>query len=140
MMLGRPAKQLDLAARHVVLNDGEQVAHDYLVLATGARARPSPWSCPQGLRVLRTLADAEALRQDLRGGGSVVIVVGGGFIGAEVATSARSLSCQVTAPPPSGLRPPSRRKPPRLPIIGGTHLAGSPKVRPTTRWCQWPFR
>jgi len=121
MMLGRPAKQLDSAARHVVLNDGEQVAYDYLVLATGVRARPSPWSCPQGLRVLRTLADAEALRQDLRGGGSVVIVVGGGgFIGAEVATSARSLSCQVTAPPPSGLRPPSRRKPPRLPIIGGS--------------------
>ncbi len=121
MMLGRPAKQLDLAARHVVLNDGEQVAYDYLVLATGARARPPPWSCPQGLRVLRTLADAEALRQDLRGGGSVVIV-GGGFIGAEVATSARSLSCQVTAPPPSGLRPPSRRKPPRLPIIGAHTL------------------
>ncbi|HEX3790322.1 MAG TPA: FAD/NAD(P)-binding oxidoreductase [Pseudonocardiaceae bacterium] len=90
LLLGRAARQLDLAAGRIVLADGEPVSYDSLVIATGARARPSPWAGAPGVHVLRTLADADRLRADLRGGGPL-IVVGAGFIGAEVAATARAM-------------------------------------------------
>lgn len=71
------------------------MAYDTLVIATGARARPSPWEAGSGVHVLRTMADSKRLRADLLTGGPVV-VVGAGFIGSEVASTARLLGCQVT--------------------------------------------
>ncbi len=94
--LGTPAVGLDPAGRTVLLGDGSEVRADGVVLATGARARRLPGSEGlEGVHVLRTLDDATALRQDLATAGSLV-VIGAGFIGAEVASTARGLGLEVT--------------------------------------------
>jgi NADPH-dependent 2,4-dienoyl-CoA reductase/sulfur reductase-like enzyme len=93
LVLGRAARRLDVARRHLELADGERLPYDDVVIATGARARPSPWGQPPGVHVLRTLDDATALREDLRRGGPLV-VIGAGFIGAEVAATARGMGLQ----------------------------------------------
>ena len=97
--LGVAAHSLGVAAGTVDLADGRRLAFDDVVLATGSAARPSPWGRPEGLHVLRSLADARALRADLRRGGRVV-VVGAGFIGAEVASAATSLGLAVSVVDP----------------------------------------
>jgi len=94
--LGTTATGLDRLSRSVLLDDGSEVRADGVVLATGARARRLP--AAEGLRgvhVLRSLDDAIALREDLAGGGRLV-VIGAGFIGAEVASTARALGLEVT--------------------------------------------
>ncbi|WP_051217917.1 NAD(P)/FAD-dependent oxidoreductase [Nocardioides insulae] len=88
LVLGSEAVEIDTDARRVVTADGAALRYDVLVLATGARARPSPWP-GRHIHVLRTLAEAEALHADLSASESV-LVVGGGFIGAEVASAARA--------------------------------------------------
>lgn len=95
LLLGYRAKSLDVAANLVELEGFGPLSYDQLVVATGARARTSPWGERPGIHVIRTLQDARMLRQDLLAGGPVV-VVGGGFIGAEVASSARMLGLEVT--------------------------------------------
>jgi NADPH-dependent 2,4-dienoyl-CoA reductase/sulfur reductase-like enzyme len=99
LRLGSPATRLDVAGHAVHLADGTVLPYDRAVLATGASARPSPWRPASGVHVVRTLADGERLRGSLGDGGPVV-VVGGGFIGAEVAGSARSLGHDVTVVDP----------------------------------------
>ncbi|SDY69079.1 phthalate 3,4-dioxygenase, ferredoxin reductase subunit [Modestobacter sp. DSM 44400] len=99
LRLGSAAERLDLAGRQVHLADGSTLAWDAAVLATGAAARPSPWHTDSGVHVVRTLADAQALRADLDTDAPVV-VVGGGFIGAEVAATAHSLGRDVTVVDP----------------------------------------
>lgn len=94
--LGERAVALDPATRTTTLAGGEQVSSDAVVLATGARARRLPDTDDlAGVHVLRTLDDAVALRDALAAGGALV-VVGAGFIGGEVASSARSLGVDVT--------------------------------------------
>ena len=94
--LGTPAVRLDATARAVTLADGSVVGGDAVVLATGSRARQLPGAHGlAGVHVLRTLDDAIALRDDLAAGGRLV-VVGGGFIGAEVASTARGRGLVVT--------------------------------------------
>lgn len=88
VLLGRPAAGLDPVERVVVLEDGEQVGFDHLVIATGARARTAPWADQPGVRVLRTLDDALAVMADLEQAGRLV-VCGAGFIGSEAASVAR---------------------------------------------------
>jgi NADPH-dependent 2,4-dienoyl-CoA reductase/sulfur reductase-like enzyme len=86
---GRRATALDLRDRAITLDDRTRVRFDGLVVATGAaprRLRSQP--ALEGVFVLRTLDDAIALRDALAEGPRVV-VVGGGFIGAEVAASCR---------------------------------------------------
>lgn len=100
LVLGRRAVRLDIPHSRVELDDGQSLAFDDVVIATGSRARPSPWGAPSGLHVLRTADDASALGADLRRGGPVV-VVGGGFIGAEVASVARGLGLEVTVVDPA---------------------------------------
>ncbi|MDI6097049.1 FAD-dependent oxidoreductase [Actinoplanes sp. NEAU-A12] len=90
--LGVAATRLDPRGGSVHLADGEEIRADGVVIATGARARPVEHA---GVHTLRTLDDAIALRDDLRRGGRLV-VIGAGFIGAEVASSARSLGLDVT--------------------------------------------
>lgn len=92
LRLGVAATGLDLAARRVLLADGEQVAYDGLIVATGVRTRRLPG---QGAHVLRTLDDALALRERL-GPGRRLAVVGAGFLGAEAAAVARGRGCEVT--------------------------------------------
>jgi 3-phenylpropionate/trans-cinnamate dioxygenase ferredoxin reductase component len=89
--LGCRAASLDTASRAVVLDNGERIVTDGVVLATGARARPLSGR----VHTLRTLDDAISLRAAFARGGSVV-VIGAGFIGAEVASTARSLGLEVT--------------------------------------------
>ncbi len=86
---------LDPADRAVQLSDGTRLRGDAVVLATGATARRLPGATPAGVHVLRTLDDACALRVALRTGGRLV-VIGAGFIGSEVASTARSLGLEVT--------------------------------------------
>lgn len=95
LRLGVAAVRLDVAARQVLLADGEALAYDHVVIATGATARPSPWPAESGVHVIRTLADVDGLRADLAAGGPVV-VVGGGVIGAEAAATIRTLGHDVT--------------------------------------------
>lgn len=96
-LLGNPAASLDVSAREVVLSDGTRVRSDGVVIATGARARslPSTARSLAGVHVLRTLDDALRLRADLVPGCRLV-VIGAGFIGAEVASTARALGLEVT--------------------------------------------
>jgi NADPH-dependent 2,4-dienoyl-CoA reductase/sulfur reductase-like enzyme len=99
LRLGVAAERLDVAGRQVLLADGSRLDYDAVVIATGASARPSPWAATSGVHVVRTLVDSRALQADLRGEGPVV-VVGGGFIGAEVAASAHALGHEVTVVDP----------------------------------------
>ena len=95
--LGVAASGLDLNDRHVELADGTRVAYDGLVIATGAAVRTLPGQPKlEGLHTLRTLDDCLALRADLDATPQRVVVVGAGFIGAEVAATARQRGLEVT--------------------------------------------
>ncbi|MFB6549282.1 MULTISPECIES: NAD(P)/FAD-dependent oxidoreductase [unclassified Streptomyces] len=96
LRLGTSAVALDIRNREVVLADGSLVGYDALVVSTGTRARRLPGTeSVRGVHVLRTLEDAIALREDLAASPRLV-VVGGGFVGAEAAAVASGLGCQVT--------------------------------------------
>ena len=95
--LGVRATALDLDARELTLHSGETVAFDGLVIATGARCRTMPGTDQVGgVHVLRSLDDCLALRADLEAMPQRVVVVGAGFIGAEVAATARGRGLDVT--------------------------------------------
>ncbi|WP_093911822.1 NAD(P)/FAD-dependent oxidoreductase [Streptomyces sp. cf386] len=95
-LLGARATGLDRTERAVRLADGREVRADGVVIATGAAARMLPGTEGlAGVHALRTLDDARALRDELAGGGRLV-VIGGGFIGAEVASTAYALGLDVT--------------------------------------------
>ena len=94
--LGVGAASLELAEQTVHLTDGRSLAYDGLVLACGARARVLPGTEEMArVSALRTLDDARSLRAALVAGAERVLVVGAGFIGAEVAASCRSRGVEV---------------------------------------------
>jgi NADPH-dependent 2,4-dienoyl-CoA reductase/sulfur reductase-like enzyme len=94
--LGVTATGLDPRDRSVLLDDDTSVRADGIVVATGAAARSLPGSGGLGgVHTLRSLDDARALRSDLVEGRRLV-VIGAGFIGAEVASTARDLGLDVT--------------------------------------------
>lgn len=97
LILGRHATAIDRDAGVVVLEDGSRVPYDGLILATGARVRRPAVEGAEfdGVCYLRSSADARSLRQRLNAARSVV-VVGGGFIGLEVAATAALLGKTVT--------------------------------------------
>ncbi len=95
--LGVRATDLDLAARELSLDTGETAAFDGLVIATGARCRTMGGvEGLDGVHVLRSLDDCLALRSDFEAMPPRVVVVGAGFIGAEVAATARGRGLEVT--------------------------------------------
>jgi len=95
-LFGIRATGLDRADRAVRLADGREVRADGIVIATGATARNLAGADGlAGVHTLRTLDDARALRDELARGGRLV-VIGGGFIGAEVASTAYALGLDVT--------------------------------------------
>jgi 3-phenylpropionate/trans-cinnamate dioxygenase ferredoxin reductase subunit len=95
MRSGTRAVRLDLGARELELDQGERLGFDDLILATGSVPRRLPGPPLDGVFTVRTLDDALALRQALVPEARLV-VVGGGFIGAEVAATARRAGLTVT--------------------------------------------
>lgn len=95
--LGDPATSLDLAKQVVSTASGKTFEYDGLVIASGLRPRvlDLPNGKVSGRHTVRTLDDAIGLRADLVPGAQVV-VAGAGFIGCEVAATARGLGCEVT--------------------------------------------
>jgi len=95
-VLGDAATQLDLAQHRVRLESGKSLEFEGLVIATGARVRRLPnqpnWD---GVHVIRTLDDSLRLRSELDEA-TRVVVIGAGFIGLEVAATARQRGCSVT--------------------------------------------
>jgi 3-phenylpropionate/trans-cinnamate dioxygenase ferredoxin reductase subunit len=94
--LGRAAARLDTASRYVDLADGQRLPYDGVILATGATPRTLPGT-PElaGVHTLRTLDDCLAIRAAFEARAKVA-VVGAGFIGAEVAATARAWGLDVT--------------------------------------------
>jgi 3-phenylpropionate/trans-cinnamate dioxygenase ferredoxin reductase component len=97
LMSGATVAAIDPDAARVVLEGGRELAYDRLLLTTGAEPRRITVAGAElpGVCYLRTLADCDALRSRLPGGGSVA-VVGAGWIGSEFAASARQLGLEVT--------------------------------------------
>ena len=97
MRLGRRATALDLEGRRVELDDGTALGFDGLVVATGARPRTLPGTeGVAGVQVLRTLDDCAALATATAEPGIRLVVIGAGFIGAEVAATCRGRGLDVT--------------------------------------------
>ncbi|MCY4258110.1 MAG: FAD-dependent oxidoreductase [bacterium] len=99
--LGRRAVGLDVASRRVLLDDASHLTADGILIATGARCLELPsvnaaGSPLVGIHTLRTLDDCLALRSDMEASPQRVAVVGAGFIGAEVAATARQRGLEVT--------------------------------------------
>jgi 3-phenylpropionate/trans-cinnamate dioxygenase ferredoxin reductase subunit len=97
LRLGARAVAVRLSARQVVLAGGEELRYDRLLLCLGAV--PRRLTCPgadlQGLHYLRKVGDAAAIQDGLKPGARVVII-GGGYIGLEIAATAREMGCAVT--------------------------------------------
>lgn len=101
LLPGRGVLSIDAAARRVQLADGSTKTYARLALCTGGRPRPfvaeglPEGDRPSNLHYLRTLADADAIRAGLQPGVRLVIV-GGGYVGLELAASAIKIGVQVT--------------------------------------------
>jgi len=94
---GHRVTELATGPRHVRLDDGRVLPYDALVLATGSKPRRLvvPGAELAGVHYLRSIADADAIRERFTAGGQLV-VIGGGYIGLEVAATARELGMDVT--------------------------------------------
>jgi 3-phenylpropionate/trans-cinnamate dioxygenase ferredoxin reductase subunit len=96
LRLGVAAESLDPGERSLRLANGERIAYDGLLIATGARARPLPGTpALSGVHTLRSLGDCLAIRSALDAGPRIA-VVGAGFIGAEVTATCRQRGLEVT--------------------------------------------
>ncbi|WP_439624311.1 NAD(P)/FAD-dependent oxidoreductase [Shinella sp.] len=97
VLTGRTVSEIDRSGKRIMLGDGTALAYDKLLLATGARPRALPGTPYAGGRIvaLRSHDDAAAIRAHLVDG-SHIAILGGGFIGLELAASARKLGATVT--------------------------------------------
>jgi 3-phenylpropionate/trans-cinnamate dioxygenase ferredoxin reductase component len=104
LRLGVTAVHLNTAGSEVTLDDGDRLRYDRLLLATGSEPRrlAIPGAELDGVLYLRSVHDSDALRERLDRGGAVV-VVGAGWIGAEVAASARRRGLEVTVVEPASV-------------------------------------
>ncbi|MGH8211363.1 MAG: NAD(P)/FAD-dependent oxidoreductase, partial [Steroidobacteraceae bacterium] len=95
--LGRRVEEIARADQRLRLDDGATLAYDALLLATGSRPRKlgTPGAELCGVHFLRTIADVERIRADF-GPGKRLVIIGGGYIGLEVAATARELGLDVT--------------------------------------------
>ena len=120
MRLGVRVSAIDREQRCVILSDGAQVGYERLLIATGSRVRRFSGPVEDGvtLHYVRTIADARALREALAPGARVA-VLGGGFIGLEVAASAISRGCAVTV-----IEPASRLLQRSMPAEVGAFMLG----------------
>ncbi|MBB1023248.1 MULTISPECIES: NAD(P)/FAD-dependent oxidoreductase [unclassified Dietzia] len=96
LVSGTAVVRIDATSRRVLLSDGRRLEASQVVLATGGRPRRFPGAAPSDrVHYLRTLDDADSLRSAIRPGGHMVIV-GGGYVGLEVASTVRRLGMEVT--------------------------------------------
>ena len=97
LRLGRAAVSLNAPAGELTLDDGERLHYERLLICTGAEPRPLdvPGADLDGVLYLRSVGDSDVLRERLELGGAVA-VIGAGWIGAEVAASARQRGLEVT--------------------------------------------
>ena len=104
LVTGTVVTSLDPHARRLTLADGGERSYDRLLLATGAEPRTLEVRGAEldGVHYLRTLADCDALRARL-GADSELAVIGAGWIGAELAASARQLGARVTMIDPAAV-------------------------------------
>jgi 3-phenylpropionate/trans-cinnamate dioxygenase ferredoxin reductase component len=95
VFLGKTVTIINRAEKTISLNDGSKIAYKKLLLATGAK--PRKLNCPGGEHALtlRDHKDTVALRDKFKAGKNIAII-GGGFIGLELASSASKLGCKVT--------------------------------------------
>ncbi|MEJ6656105.1 MAG: FAD-dependent oxidoreductase [Pseudomonas sp.] len=98
LLTGVTATAIDRTTRQLVLKDGKKLAYDKLIIATGARPRELSIEGMQldNVLALRTLRDAEQLRIRLAEHGGHAVLIGGGYIGLELAASAISMGLSVT--------------------------------------------
>ncbi|WP_225810671.1 NAD(P)/FAD-dependent oxidoreductase [Streptomyces spinosus] len=97
--LGVRATGLDLLGKRVLLEDGESLPYDRVLIATGTRARPWPHedeAALDGVFTLRSREDGAGLAERLAERPERVLVIGGGFTGSEIASACRELGVQVT--------------------------------------------
>jgi NADPH-dependent 2,4-dienoyl-CoA reductase/sulfur reductase-like enzyme len=127
-LLGRSATDLAPAGQTVGTDGGERIGYDALVIATGSAPRLLPGLEPRpGVQVLRTAADAARIKAALSAR-ACVVVVGGGFIGAEIASTGRRMGCAVTVIEPlpalmiRGLGPALSQAMTRRHVLAGTDL------------------
>lgn len=102
LLTGTAVEELDLDSGSVQLQTGERIPFDRALLATGSEPRrlPVPGGGLAGVHYLRTLADADRLSEDLKPGARLV-VVGAGWIGMEIAATARERGAEVTVVEPT---------------------------------------
>lgn len=101
LMPSTRAEGLDLNAKEVLLAKGRRLPYSHAVIATGLAARVGPYEpLPANAHVLRTLEDSLALQKSLAGAPRVV-VIGAGFLGLEIASTARELGCPTTIVEPN---------------------------------------
>ncbi len=95
--LGHRVEEISRREQRLRLDDGSDVAYDALLIATGSRPRPlaAPGVDLEGVYFLRTIADVERIRTEF-GPGKRLVIVGGGYIGLEVAATAREAGLEVT--------------------------------------------
>lgn len=98
LLLGVTVTAIDSGSHTLALDNGQTLAYDKLIYATGTRARllPVPGSDLPGVHYLRTISDVERIRANLTPG-KRLLVIGAGYIGLEVAASAIQLGMNVTA-------------------------------------------
>ncbi|MGO4326708.1 anthranilate 1,2-dioxygenase system ferredoxin--NAD(+) reductase [Cupriavidus sp. 2TAF22] len=134
MRLGVRVQAIDRAAREVRLDDGSRIGYARLLLATGSRVRrfSGPVAGDAPVHYVRTVADARGLRAALAAGRRIV-VLGGGFIGLEVAAAAVSRGCKVTLVEPAG-RLLQRSMPPQVSaFMLALHAARGVEMRVATQ-------
>jgi 3-phenylpropionate/trans-cinnamate dioxygenase ferredoxin reductase subunit len=104
LRLGTTAVELNASSKELTLGNGDRLSYDRLLLATGSEPRrlAIPGAELDGVLYLRSVHDSDALRERLDRGGAVV-VVGAGWIGAEVAASARQRGLEVTIIEPASV-------------------------------------
>ncbi|MFJ7623536.1 FAD-dependent oxidoreductase, partial [Rhodococcus erythropolis] len=94
LRIGKTVTSIDTVTRTVHLDDAESIDFDVLILATGGRSRRLAADDSERVHYLRDIADMRRLQSQLAEGSSL-LVVGGGLIGSEVASTARDLGCSV---------------------------------------------
>jgi len=104
LLTGTRVASLDAGAHEITLQDGSRMPYSRLLLATGATPRriPVPGAELQGVRYLRRMSDSDALRAAIKAA-SRVVVIGAGWIGSEVAASARQLGAEVAIVAPEAV-------------------------------------